>query len=236
MNNNFNNISIIIPVREGSSRVKNKVLLPFHEDLNLLEWKIDQLKKVQQSNRIIISSNSENLKKIAYNMGVEYHDRGDYLSVGHHASFSEVITGIVKDIQTDHFAWITVVVPLMSPEEYTEAFQLYLSEVMKSKKFDSLFSANLVKEYLWSNNKPLNYEASKNHTISQNLPEIYRVTNGLYMRDKVSTLAQGYFLGENPKYHIVSKMAGIDIDEWEDYEFAKAMLPFYFQKHKSSNK
>lgn len=236
MNNSFENISVIIPVREGSSRVKNKVLLPFHEDFNLLEWKIDQLKKVQQSNRIIISSNSENLKRIAFNMGVEYHDRGDYLSVGHNASFSEVITGIVKDIQTDHFAWITVVVPLMSPEDYIEAFHLYVSEVLKSKKYDSLFSANLVKEYLWSDNKPLNYEASRNHTISQNLPDIFRVTNGLYMRDKESTLAQGYFLGQMPKYHIVSKMAGIDIDEWEDYEFAKAMLPYYFLKQKSITK
>jgi CMP-N-acetylneuraminic acid synthetase len=231
MKNNFDDITVIIPVREGSSRIKSKVLLPFYNGLNLLEWKISQLLQVQEKNRIVVSSNSETLKRIAHNMGVEYHDRGDYLSVGHQASFSEVITGIVKDVKTRYFAWVTVVVPLMAPKEYEEAFQLFLSEVANQTKYDSLFSANLIKEYLWNDHKPINYEASRNHTISQNLPDIFRVTNGLYMRDKNSTLKEGYFLGQRPKIQIVNKMAGVDIDEWEDYEFAKAMLPFYQQKH-----
>ncbi len=231
MNSNFEDISIIIPVREGSTRVKEKVFLPLCNNLNLLEWKIDQLLNIQKSNKIIVSSNSDSLKQIALNMGVEYHDRRDYLCVGHQASFSEVITGIVKDIQTKHFAWITVVVPLMSPNEYFEAFNTYLDEVVNKQKFDSLFTANLIKEYLWKEHSPLNYEASKNHTISQELPDIYKLTNGLYMRDKATTLAEGYFLGKNPKIQVVSKMAGIDIDEWEDYQFVKAMLPFYLEKN-----
>ena len=231
MEDNFKDISVIIPVREGSSRVKKKVLLPFYKELNLLEWKIQQLQEVQSNDKIIVSSNSENIKQIAVNMGVEYHDRGDYLSVGHQASFSEVICGIVKDIKTNHFAWITVVVPLMSPVEYSEAFNVYLSEVVLKQNFDSLFSANLIKEYLWNDKAPINYEANKRHTISQHLPNIYRVTNGLYMRDKVSTLSEGYFLGKKPKIQIVSKMAGIDIDEWEDYYFAKAFLPNYLEKN-----
>jgi CMP-N-acetylneuraminic acid synthetase len=231
MKNSFDDITIIIPVREGSSRIKSKVLLPFYDNMNLLEWKISQVIKVQEKHRIVVSSNSDTLKRIAYNMGVEYHERGDYLSVGHQASFSEVITGIVKDIQTKYFAWVTVVVPLMAPQEYEEAFQLFLGEVANQTKYDSLFSANLIKEYLWNDRGPINYQASRNHTISQNLPDIFRVTNGLYMRDKINTLKEGYFLGQSPKIQIVNKMAGVDIDEWEDYEFAKAMLPFYLQKH-----
>ena len=160
-------------------------------------------------------------------MGVEYHDRENYLSEGHQATFSEVITGIVKDIQTEHFAWVTVVVPLMSPIQYFKAFESYSLEVVKEKKFDSLFSANLLKEYFWDDSHPINYQANKNHTISQNLPNIYRVTNGLYMRNKTDTLKSGYFLGNKPKKFIVNKIAGIDIDVWEDYKMAKAMLQFY---------
>ena len=37
-------IKVIIPVREGSERVKEKVLLPFG-GTTLVEWKIEQLKK-----------------------------------------------------------------------------------------------------------------------------------------------------------------------------------------------
>jgi N-acylneuraminate cytidylyltransferase len=122
---------------------------------------------------------------------------------------------------------VTVVVPLMSPKEYKKAFETYTEEVIKKKNNDSLFSANLLKEYLWYENQTINYQANKNHTISQELPNIYRVTNGLYMRDKESILEEGYFLGKNPNKFVVSKIAGIDIDENEDYEIAKSLLNIY---------
>src|SRR5690606_17586573 len=111
----LSDISVIIPVREGSTRVKDKVTLPFHQDMNLLEWKIFQLKQVHPADRIFVSTNSENLKAMGRNMGVEIHNRRDILCDGHKASFSDVITGIVEDMPTEHFAWVTVVVPLMAP-------------------------------------------------------------------------------------------------------------------------
>jgi len=223
----FSDISVVIPVREGSSRVKEKIFLPFHEELSLLEWKVDQLKRVQQHDRIFLSSNSERVKSVAHTMGVEFLPRNDYLSTGHDASFSEVITGVVKDIPTRHFAWVTVVVPLMKPSEYKEAFEYYLSEVIEGKTNDSLVSVNLLKEYFWDDKGPLNYRADKHHTISQELPNLYRVTNGLYMRDKESTLEEGYFLGPKPFMHKVGKISGVDIDEYEDYQMAVALKEFY---------
>lgn len=223
----FSDISVVIPVREGSSRVREKIFLPFGDNTTLLDWKISQLKKVQRADRIFLSSNSERVKEAARAHGVEFLPRNDYLSVGHQASFSEVITGVVQDIPTDHFAWVTVVVPLMSPAEYRSGFELYLEHVVDKQSHDSLVSVNLLKEYFWDKNGPLNYQADKNHTISQELPDIYRVTNGLYMRSREQTLAEGYFLGPNPYMHQVGKMAGVDIDEFEDYEMALAMKAFY---------
>ncbi len=223
----FSDISVVIPVREGSSRVKEKIFLPFHEELNLLEWKVDQLKRAQQNDRIFLSSNSERVASVARNMGVEFLPRNDYLSTGHDASFSEVITGVVKEIPTRHFAWVTVVVPLMKPSEYKDAFNNYMSEVVEGEVNDSLVSVNLLKEYFWDDKGPLNYRADKHHTISQELPNLYRVTNGLYMRDKESTLREGYFLGPKPFMHKVGKSSGVDIDEYEDYQMALAMKEFY---------
>lgn len=223
----FSDISVVIPVREGSSRVKQKIFLPFYEKLNLVEWKVDQLKRVQRSDRIFLSSNSERVKSIAKNMGVEYLPRNDYLSTGHDATFTEVITGIVKDIPTRHFAWVTAVVPLMKPSEYREAFEQYLLEVVNKQAYDSLVSVNLLKEYFWDDNGPLNYRADKNHTISQELPNLYRVTNGLYMRNKASTLEEGYFLGPKPFMHKVAKISGVDIDEYEDYQMSLALKELY---------
>lgn len=223
----FSDISVVIPVREGSSRIEQKIFLPFHDGLNLLEWKIEQVKSVQTGDRIFISSNSERVKETALRHGVSFLPRSEYLSVGHQASFSEVITGIVQDVPTDHFAWITVVVPLMKPDDYADGFRSYLEKVVGTAENDSLIAVNLLKEYFWDRNGPLNYQADKNHTISQELPDLYRVTNGLYMRSKKATMEEGYFIGKNPVLQEVSKVAGIDIDLHEDYLMALALKSMY---------
>ncbi len=61
----FSDISIVVPVREGSSRVREKIFLPFGDETTLLEWKIEQLKQVQRPDRIFLSSNSERVAAVA---------------------------------------------------------------------------------------------------------------------------------------------------------------------------
>jgi N-acylneuraminate cytidylyltransferase len=117
----------------------------------------------------------------------------------------------------------------MSPADYREGFEQYLQQVAGDGTHDSLVSVNLLKEYFWDDKGPLNYRADRHHTISQDLPDIYRVTNGLYMRSRDATLEEGYFLGPHPFMHKVSKMAGVDIDEYEDYQIALAMKQFYHE-------
>jgi CMP-N-acetylneuraminic acid synthetase len=191
--------------------------------MNLVEWKISQLKQIHSPQRIFLSSDSKRIEKIAGDCGVNFLPRPAYLCDGHKASFSEVIKGVVVDLPTAYFAWVTVVVPLMRPAEYLDAFKLFQKYVIETQEYDSLVSVNLVKEYLWTAEKPLNYEANRHHTISQDLPDIYRVTNGLYMRAKEPTISEGYFLGGHPYKHVVGRASGIDIDELEDYEVALAL-------------
>jgi CMP-N-acetylneuraminic acid synthetase len=49
------------------------------------------------------------------------------------------------------------------------------------------------------------------------------------MSSKIDTLERGYFIGNNPVKHIVSKLAGIDIDELEDYNISKHLLNYYLE-------
>lgn len=225
------NISVIIPVREGSSRVRDKIYLPFCRGRNLLEWKVSQLLQVHRPDRIFLSSNAPRVKQTAEDMGVVFLPRQDYLCNGHKASFSEVITGIVADVPTPYFAWVTVVVPLMRPVEYLAGFESFLEHVVRRRTHDSLMTVNSLKDYLWGSDAPLNYRADRHHTISQELPDLFRVTNGLYMRSKEDTLREGYFLGPRPYMHSVGKLSGIDIDEQDDYEIALALKALYDRKN-----
>lgn len=230
----FKDIAVIIPVREGSTRIQDKVTLPF-AGTTLMEWKIEQLKKILSPEQIFVSTDSPKLLSIAQEHEVKIHQRDSYLCRGHEASFSEVICGIVKDIPYTHIAWVTVVVPLMSPMEYQEAFQRYHDNVVNTTQHDSLVSVNLLKEYFWNDQGPINYQADKNHTVSQDLPNVYRVTNGLYMRPKEDILSGGYFIGPNPLKFEVSKISGVDIDEIEDYHISTHLLGIYFEREIKQN-
>ncbi|GEK15073.1 cytidylyltransferase domain-containing protein [Aliivibrio fischeri] len=231
-------LAAVIPVRLGSSRVSQKALLEVgDEKITLLAWKIRQLKKVLNKANIYVSTESDVLKKIALDEGVKVHHRDEYLADGHKASFSEVIVGVVKDIPHEHIAWVTCVVPLMSPKEYLQGFKEYDEHVLSDNSTcDSLVSTNLLKEYFWNDDEAINYSATKHHTISQELPNIYRVTNGLYMAPKELMLEKEYILGEKPYKSCVSKIAGIDIDEYEDYEIARDLIGIYNTKEKEKEK
>ncbi|WOK37987.1 hypothetical protein [Sphingomonas sp. C3-2] len=219
-------LGIVVPVRRGSSRIREKTLLPFGEEATLLEWKLSQLVTVIDPARIYLSTEDDAFLAMGDRFGVRRHKRDLHLAQDHIAPFRDVITGIVRDIPHDHIAWCTVVCPLMPPSEYLEAFRAYRDQVLDGAK-DSLVGVNLTKEYFWEEGRSLNYEATRNHTISQDLPDWFKVTNSIYMRDKASILRDEYFIGPAPVLHQLSKLSGIDIDYMEDYRMAQALYAIY---------
>ncbi len=219
-------LAVVVPVRRGSSRISEKCLLPFGDQPTLIDWKLSQLVKVIAPKTIYVSSEDEEFLVIADRWGASRHKRANALSVGHDAPFRDVITGIVSEIEHDHIAWVTVVCPLMTPREYRDAFAAYRAQVISGDK-DSLLGVNRIQDYFWSATGALNYSADRNHTVSQDLPEWFKVTNSLYMAPRDSILEREYFLGDNPALFDLARLAGIDIDYIEDYRIARALYEVY---------
>ncbi len=219
-------LAVIVPARRGSSRIAEKCLLPFGDQATLIEWKLAQLTKVIDPQRVYLSSEDEEFLALGDRFGVSKHERARHLAVDHIAPFREVITGIVREIPHEHIAWATAVCPLMAPQEYCDAFRAYHEQVIYGAH-DSLLGVNPAQDYFWSRKGALNYEASRNHTISQELPEWFKVTNSLYMAPRSLILECEYFLGDDPVLQLLSKLAGVDIDYIEDYRIAKALYAVY---------
>lgn len=219
-------IAAVVPARKGSVRLPNKNGLPFGDQDSLIAWKIAQLKQVLPADKIYLSTEAEDYKAIGQAAGVNIQHRSAELADERISPFSEVLHGVVSEIPHEHIAWCTVTSPLMSPGEYARAFELYNAHVIRGSH-DSLMGVNLLKEYLWEEHKSLNYDASANHIYSQHLPNIYRLTNSIHMRDRESILRQRYHTGQNPYKLKLSKLAGIDIDHQEDYDMAVALYPLY---------
>ncbi len=203
-------------------------MLPFGDQPSLIAWKLSQLTKVIDPARIFVSSEDEEFLAIADRFGASRHKRAQRLSIGHEAPFRDVITGIVSEIEHEHIAWATVVCPLMTPREYATAFATYEGQVVQGSK-DSLLGVNPVQDYYWCDHGALNYKATREHTVSQDLPQWYQVTNSLYMAPRDLILRREYFLGPDPVLFGLSRLAAVDIDYIEDYRVARALYSVYVE-------
>lgn len=214
-------ITAIIPVREGSRRLKNKNVAPF-AGTNLLINKINQLKQVKELDRIVVSSDSDMMLSMAKAQGVMTHKRAIEFCDEKSKSFGEVVAHICENVPGDDILWATCTAPLVFPKHYSEAIGLYHQALADG--YDSLVSMEKFKRYLWDEKGPVNYELGIKHVPSQQLPPLYFVTDGILLAPRIKMIEWKYFHGRNPYRYILDKRTSIDIDDGLDLACARAWL------------
>jgi CMP-N-acetylneuraminic acid synthetase len=210
-------ITAVIPVRKGSVRIKDKNIQEFG-DSNLLIRKIRQLQK-SKVDKIVVSSDSEEYLQIAKKEGASIHKRELKYSDDKTLPFGEVVKKICSEVEGEIVIWAPCVCPFMDTENYNEAIELFLEE-----ECDSVISVTPFKQFLWNKEKPINYDLGKGHVISQNLPELYTLTNGIYLAKRKDMVKWAYFIGKKPYLYKVGKKQAVDIDDQEDLDMARALL------------
>lgn len=214
-------ITAVIPARLGSSRVEKKVFQEISPRESLMARKIKQLREILPSDRVIVNTEAEEIADVASSLGATVHYREQYYANAHDASFSEVIMHVIAKIESEHIAWTPFVVPFFDAEQFEKSFSCYSDNVINGE-FDSLVSVVKLKDYIWDDRQPLNYCADKNHTISQDLPCWYRVSNGNYMAPKQVMIENEYLLGKRVFLDEREDYCGIDIDTLHDLKVARA--------------
>lgn len=214
-------ITALIPARLNSSRVEQKVFQSLDGKTTLLERKIRQLRCLLPKDRVLVNTESSIIADHAEKAGAQVEFRDPYYADGHLASFSELIMHVIKNIKTTHIAWTPFVVPFFDETEFRQSFNSYDQNVIHGP-YDSQVSVTLIKDYIWDESKPINYEATKRHTISQELPKWHQVTNGNYMAPKEVMLRNQYVLGTEVFLDVRSSKCKIDIDTIDDLKLAQA--------------
>ncbi len=220
-------VTAIIPVREGSRRIKNKNIAPF-AGTTLLEHKIEVLKKVPEISKIVVSSDSEYMLALANKHGTEIHRREKELCDEISRPFGDTVKAVCSAVDGDHILWAPCTSPLVSPMLYSKAIEKYLEAL--NEGYDSLISVELFKKFMWDENGPLNYELGDKQVPSQQLPNLYVVTNGILIAPRNKTIEWKYTYGSNPYKFIVDKFAATDIDEESDLIEAKMLMDLYPEK------
>ncbi|MBB6002409.1 cytidylyltransferase domain-containing protein [Arcicella rosea] len=207
-------ITAVIPVRIGSQRVKNKNLKPFG-DTTLLALKIDNLLKVKGISEIIVNTDSEEAIELAKFKGVAFHRREDYFASSQ-CTNSEFLQHLGLVTETDIFAYCPCTTPFIKPSTIQEAIDLFLL----SNEHDCLATVSTVKEFLWLDGNPINYERDKQPN-SQNLPNIYALNFGLNLISRDNLIKYKNIVGQNPIFTVTNEIEGLDIDTPLDFFVAE---------------
>jgi len=209
-------ITAVIPIRKGSQRVPDKNFKDFYKGKSLLELKIESLKEIELIDDIVVNTDSDLAIEIAKKLGVSYFRREDYYASSQ-CTNSEHWENLAQTTDSDFIIHTPCTAPLIKSSTYYD----FINRFMLSDN-DSVNTVGLVKDYMWLDNKPLNYDVTKVQN-SQDLPDVYKLTFGISMISKQLMLEKRNLVGNNPLFYLVDEIEEIDIDTPLDFEFAKFM-------------
>lgn len=212
-------VTAIVPVKGDSSRLPHKNILPFAGS-NLLVHKIRQLKEVEGIDKIVVSSEADELlnmaeaeEVIAMKRSIQYADES--------LPISEFVTWLGKELDGEHMMWACATSPLVGTELYQKALDVYFEKL--KEVYDSLVTVAQFKHYLMDQNGPFNFQRGREHPNSQNLKKLYLFTNGIQLTPREKYIEWGDRIGPNTYMMEVGKKEAIDIDDIYDYKFAISM-------------
>lgn len=215
----------IIPARGGSKRFPEKNIQQLGE-LPLLAHSI----LYAQANKVIIddiyvSTDNEEIKKIAMQFGAKVIDRPLSISGDLEPTVS-ALKHVLQSIETDveNVILLQATNPLRPQNLLIEAFEVYQKE-----NHDSLFTVSRNHQKLGKikNDKfiPFNYSIGQR---SQDLEPLF-FENGLLYITKASLILNDIIISENAcPFEVNHIFAQVDIDTPEDLDYAK----YLFQKNK----
>lgn len=219
-------IKALVAVRSGSQRVQNKNIRPF-ADSNLLEIKLLQLKRIKNLDGVIVNSNDDYMLEVARTLGCETVKREQYYA-SNEVSMSEVYKNMAENFNGDIIVYTNVTNPLLKDETIEKAIDTYL---MRSEDFDSLNSAHLIKEFMFENGKPINYDLSR-QPRSQDLPDIYALNFAINIIERSKMIECKNVVGAHPLIWGIDEVEATDIDNPIDFEFAE----YIYKANKRKNK
>lgn len=215
-------IKALIAARSGSVRVKNKNIRPFARS-TLLELKIEQLKRLNVFDDIIVNSNDDEILDIAKKHDVTIIRRNPYYA-SNSVSMSEVYKNMAENIgKCDTIAYVNCTNPLIKDQTIVDILNFYKEHI---NEYDSVNSAHYIKEFLFLDNKPINYDL-KNQPRSQDLPDILALNFAVSVLSKKKMIEYKNVVGEKPFIYPIEEIEATDIDNQIDFDFAEFL---YYNK------
>ena len=221
-------IAAVIVSRKSSKRILHKSKKKI-KNINLIERKIVQLKKVKNLDKIYLGTNDVSLKKLAKKYKIEFVKREEKYCDEKKTNANEMIKNMLSFVDAEIILWAHSTNPFIDYKLYGSAINLFKKSI---KKYDSLFSATILKNHFWDQNKlPLNHDPfAKKHIVAKKLKPIFSQNGGIFIRNKKDMIKDGRFIGKKPIMFTMNEIQGWDLDYPWQLDLARALVKYNHAK------
>lgn len=224
----------VIPARGGSKRLSGKNIKHLGGK-PLIAWSIDAAKKSKYIDRVIISTDDENIAEVALRYDGDVPFLRPQELAGDTASTNGVILHVLNQID-ESFEYVVLLQPT-SPLRNTEDIDQLLESF--DEKTEGVVSVCPCEHSpLWANTLPK--DMTMDHFFpesiigkrSQDLPEYYRLNGAIYAF-KVDRFVKnkGIFYSDKVKAYKMPIERSVDIDTIVDFHIAEVMLEHFSNKN-----
>lgn len=228
-------ILAFIPARAGSKRIPNKNIKLLHGK-PLIAYTIEAAKKSRHINRIVVSTNSEEIAAVARNYGADVpFFRPDEISGVDSTEMEFFEHALNWFIENENYEpdLIVLLYPT-SPFRKAESIDMAIEDMLRHPEADSLRSVKKCSEHpykMWvvENGylKPFvkNTEKRDMHTLSYHLlPEVYIQNASIYITKPSTIKNKRSPTGDIIVPFIMDEIESVDINTPVDFIFAEMLL------------
>lgn len=220
-------ITVFLPCRKGSERVPRKNIRPFGGfEHGLIEIKLGQLLACPSIDRIVLSTNDEEILDLARRRFAEdrlsLHRRVEELSSSQ-TSTDSLVAHARSLTAEGHILWTHVTSPFVGAGHYAKMIADYREALTRG--YDSLMTATPLHAFLWSETAPINYDrAVEKWPRTQTLAPVYEVNSAAFLASCEVYDRDQDRIGRRPLIWPLDKITAMDIDWEEDFRIAEQTL------------
>lgn len=207
-----------IPIKLNSERLPGKNIKKLGS-MPLIQHILNTLIKSKNINDIYVFCSDESIIDLLPNQ-VKFLKRDKSLDRDETLG-SEIYDSFINLVDSDYYLLAHATSPFIKLETVSNSIEKVLSD-----KFDSAFTAKEIKNFIWFNDKPLNYSLDL-VPRTQDIEPIYVECSAFFIFSKKMWQEEGRRIGNNPYMALLQGEEAVDIDEKDDFELAEFYLKQY---------
>lgn len=210
----------MIPVRQGSERLKYKNYLPLINGQLMVELIRDKCLEIECFDKIIISSDDEYFSQFCDGLNISFdHRPEEYAS--NIASTDMVMDYMFEQYECEWMMWVNAVSPLQTKNDI-----ICCVDALNQESVDCIASVNINYNHCIYQNKPLNFQMNEPFSKTQDLEPIKQLVYSCmgWKRNNYIEARKNNYSGlffSNTGYPIVSKMASLFVKTQEDFDLCQ---------------